>query len=209
MSCLELFVTIDSKEYRLGLEVLTMGALKKQILNVLKVDDEQENVLIKITDANACDIETDEQLQQAIKNSKFDFIAYVQQQRTNEEKRNTPETLDFKRHWDMGWIISNTEAVKIVEQMLSRNEKGLIAVIANEIEQQNSAKKKSNGMTSSFISCINNDAITKKQEYGDYWLYVMKQNLIIFDEMIIDGNVYAVECEIECKGNVTITTQLF
>ncbi|ETO33511.1 hypothetical protein RFI_03590 [Reticulomyxa filosa] len=74
--------------------------------------------------------------------------------------KNTPETLDFRKHWNRNWRKANVEAAKIVEEMIQKNEQGLVV-------------------------------------------------LIILNDIRIDGNVYVVNCELQCKQNANITTQLF
>ncbi|ETO18863.1 hypothetical protein RFI_18387 [Reticulomyxa filosa] len=114
-----------------------------------------------------------------------------------------PEILDFKYHWNKNWRQANAEAVKIVEHMIHANEQGLIIVACNASEW-----KHMDNNSSLFISLINKEEM-KKEIFGDYCLYVVKKELIIVDEVKIDGNVYAIDCEIQWKGNVNITAQLF
>ncbi|ETO12030.1 hypothetical protein RFI_25345 [Reticulomyxa filosa] len=105
---------------------------------------------------------------------------------------NAIETLDFKRHWDRYWRKANMEAAKVVEQMMKDNERGLILVF-------------NDGHLSSLL---NYKQIEKKQ-IGHYFLYVIKGNVITLDEVSVDGNAYVINCRLQCKRNVCITTQLF
>ncbi|ETO13713.1 hypothetical protein RFI_23655 [Reticulomyxa filosa] len=218
MSYSEVFIFVGINKYRLELVSLTLEALKKQLFEVTKDDNnnnEKENMSIKITDVNSCAIETDAHLQQAIQNSQFHFIAYFQQQSINElqlseltsaptpqhndksspkeMKEDTPETLDFKKHWNMDWIMSNVEAAIMVEKMKSQNKQGLIMVIANKMSD-----------------IMLNNEIADCKEFQDYRLYVIKQKVIkILSEIDINGNMYAIDCKIECQHNINISTQLF
>ncbi|ETO00737.1 hypothetical protein RFI_36702, partial [Reticulomyxa filosa] len=70
MSIFEVFVTIDAKEYQFKLISLTIDELKQQILDINK-DDQQENILVTITDMDGRQIEENNHLQQAIENSHF------------------------------------------------------------------------------------------------------------------------------------------
>ncbi|ETO35970.1 hypothetical protein RFI_01092, partial [Reticulomyxa filosa] len=45
--------------------------------------------------------------------------------------------------------------------------------------------------------------------FRDYWVYIIKSKLVVFNEINIDGNLYVINSEIQCKGKITITTQLF
>ncbi|ETO17226.1 hypothetical protein RFI_20102 [Reticulomyxa filosa] len=218
MSCSKVFISVGTNKYQLELVSLTLETLKKQLLEVTKDDNnsnEKEDISIKITDVNSCAIETDEHLQQAIQNSQFHFIGYFQQQSINElqlseltltsipqhndknslkeMKEDTPETLDFKKHWNMDWVKSNAKAAIMVEEMKNQNKQGLIMVITNKISDE-----------------ILNNEIANYKTFGDYRLYVIEQKVIkILNEININGNMYAIDCEIQCQHNINISTQLF
>ncbi|ETO02220.1 hypothetical protein RFI_35216 [Reticulomyxa filosa] len=117
--------------------------------------------------------------------------------------KDIPESLNFHRHHSLEWIKANVKAVKIVQEMIDNNEQGLI-VVTNDISHW---KTTTNCNEFSFHRLINNDI--QKLELRDYWVYIIKSRLIILEEITIDGNVYAIQCEIQCKENVNITTQLF
>ncbi|ETN98980.1 hypothetical protein RFI_38507 [Reticulomyxa filosa] len=60
-----------------------------------------------------------------------------------------------------------------------------------------------------FYTLINDNNIAKKQ-IEDYWIYLIKRKLIILDSgIIIDGNIYVVNCKIKLQENVQITNQTF
>ncbi|ETO27817.1 hypothetical protein RFI_09314, partial [Reticulomyxa filosa] len=107
--------------------------------------------------------------------------------------KNSIETLDFKKHWDNNWRKSNFEAAKKVEQMLVKNKQDLA-------EHKDSA--------SSLLKLLCQHK-TKKKRFGGYWMYVIKCKFVVLHEINIDGNVYVVNCKIQCEGSVNITTQLF
>ncbi|ETO26628.1 hypothetical protein RFI_10510 [Reticulomyxa filosa] len=98
---------------------------------------------------------------------------------------NNVAPLDFKTHWNRFWRRSNVEAAKLVEQMIRENEHGL------------GAKHK---LSPSFLRLINNDKTDKK---------FFENIQLVLEDVDIDGNVYAVKCEIQCKGHVNISIQLF
>ncbi|ETO36733.1 hypothetical protein RFI_00331, partial [Reticulomyxa filosa] len=106
------------------------------------------------------------------------------------------------RHCNRNWRRANVAAAKLVEQMLKQNKRGLIIAAKN-----NSECKTTDGQ-SSFIMAICDDNI-KKTQFGTYWMYAIMQPVVLLDKMDIDGNIYAVDCEIQCKGHVNVTTQLF
>ncbi|ETO36770.1 putative tetratricopeptide TPR2 protein [Reticulomyxa filosa] len=124
----------------------------------------------------------------------------------------TVETLDLKKHWNKNWRKANAEAAKIVMKMLTANEQGLIIVASNTKLWQMAIRKCSITMEDTLFSLrvlINNEK-TEKQQFEEYYLYVIKSKLVVLSEINIDGNAYAVNSEIQCKGkNVKITTQLF
>ncbi|ETO36574.1 hypothetical protein RFI_00490 [Reticulomyxa filosa] len=120
-------------------------------------------------------------------------------------------TLDFKKHWNDNWKRANAEAAKIIQQKLNKNKEGLIVVAKNVSEWPNKPNQnlnKNGDLLFSFISSVSSGK-TKTKQFGEYWLYVLKKKLVILEDMVIDGNVYAVNCEIQCQGKVNITTQLF
>ncbi|ETO24809.1 hypothetical protein RFI_12347 [Reticulomyxa filosa] len=99
------------------------------------------------------------------------------------------ETLDFKKHWNRDWKKSNAEAARRLKQMIKDNEQGLIIIA------KNSNLVRIDRDASSFIALINNSK-TEKKHLGNIRLN-------------IDGNVLSVNCELQCKENTNITTQLF
>ncbi|ETN97713.1 hypothetical protein RFI_39812, partial [Reticulomyxa filosa] len=108
-------------------------------------------------------------------------------------------------HWNKDWKKANLEAAKVVEQMFERVEQGMI-VVAKTISERQSNNNNDN--TSSFFMQIHDHKVEKKQ-FGEYWIHVIKGKTIILDNVNIDGNMYVVNCEIQCKTNVHITTQVF
>ncbi|ETO11728.1 hypothetical protein RFI_25648 [Reticulomyxa filosa] len=110
-----------------------------------------------------------------------------------------PPTLDLKKYCDKNWRKANVEAAKIAEEMINKKERGLIVIAYNSAEWANS----------SFVMSMNDDNGMNKQQFGEYWMYVIKCKLQILNEVNIAGNVYAIDNEIQCKGNVTIMSQLF
>ncbi|ETO33025.1 hypothetical protein RFI_04082 [Reticulomyxa filosa] len=120
-----------------------------------------------------------------------------------ERDNSVTETLDFKKYWNRKWRRCNAEATKIVRQMLDQHEQGLVMVVYGSFRWKNLKDK-----FAAFIALVNNDNVEQKQ-FEEYWLYVIKRKVIVLDAVNIDGNVYAVDCEIQCKGSVNIAIQLF
>ncbi|ETO16559.1 hypothetical protein RFI_20781 [Reticulomyxa filosa] len=120
-------------------------------------------------------------------------------------------TLDYKKHWNRDWKKANVEAVKMVEQMLQKNEQGVIVVIKNSVQLQNrtNTNKIANKDYSFSFNELMNSSQVEKRQFEKYWTYIIKSKLVILDNVIIDGNMYAIECEIQYKENVDITTQFF
>ncbi|ETO21507.1 hypothetical protein RFI_15696 [Reticulomyxa filosa] len=130
-----------------------------------------------------------------------------------EAKNMCLETLDFNRHWSADWIKSNIEAAKIVEKMMNQNEQGLVVVVV--VKDSSQWQKKTNSISiddkdhvSSFVELANKSTVEKKQ-IGDYCVFLIKSRLIILKDVNIDGNVYAIDCEIQSEENAQITTQIF
>ncbi|ETO29990.1 hypothetical protein RFI_07132 [Reticulomyxa filosa] len=95
MSSIEAFVTIDSNKYTLHLANLSFEELKEQIIEVDK-NNEQKNVLTKITDCDGHEIETDEQLQNIFDNfHSLHLYAYFQPTST-EKDAEQKETMPFQ-----------------------------------------------------------------------------------------------------------------
>ncbi|ETN97422.1 hypothetical protein RFI_40108, partial [Reticulomyxa filosa] len=108
--------------------------------------------------------------------------------------KNIPETLDFRKHWNRNWRKANVEAAKIVEEMTQNHEQGLVVVAFDTPEWKKT------------MTIVHN---VVKKEFKRYWVYAIKSKLIILNDIRIDGNVYVINCELQCKQNVNITTQLF
>ncbi|ETO03364.1 TPR repeat-containing protein, partial [Reticulomyxa filosa] len=114
------------------------------------------------------------------------------------KKENISKTLDFRKHWNKHWRRSNTEAAKTVEQMMHNKEKGLIIVALN---------KKVNDNLYSILALANDNKI-KKKKFEDYCMYVIKRDVVVL-KVAVDGNIYVVDCKLECDGLVNVTTQIF
>ncbi|ETO11922.1 hypothetical protein RFI_25455 [Reticulomyxa filosa] len=117
------------------------------------------------------------------------------------------EILDFRRHWDADWRAGNTEAAKRVEEALNNNEHKLIVVAYNSSEWKN-VKDEYYFSNFSFIKLVNDDNIIK-EEFDEYWLFEIRDKLIILDNICIDGSIYIVNCELQCKKNVDIKSNIF
>ncbi|ETO32311.1 hypothetical protein RFI_04806 [Reticulomyxa filosa] len=124
---------------------------------------------------------------------------------------NAIQTLDFYKHWTVEWITSNFGAAKIVGQMLKQNERGLIFVVKLEAQWQIETNADSITISDSKVpskQSLGNDKIEKIQ-FESYCVYVIKSKVVILNKVNIDGNVYAIDCELQCEKNVVITTQIF
>ncbi|ETO12733.1 hypothetical protein RFI_24643 [Reticulomyxa filosa] len=224
----KLTVTIGSKQYQLDLSSLTFETLKQQIIELSK-EDKQGSTLVKITDADGCDIETDENLQSVVTSDQKTVNAYFQPNESvlsdtdmkdsqlRMQSSDKVVALSLKEHCNRSWRKANVEASKMVQQMINKNEQGLIIVATNTLNWQkkktdpNSSKTSSNLSSSSFsfIELVNNNNKTNKKQFAEYYMYLIKSELIILEGITIDGNVYAIDCEMQCKENVNITSQLF
>ncbi|ETO32949.1 hypothetical protein RFI_04161 [Reticulomyxa filosa] len=132
----------------------------------------------------------------------------------NEEKKdemtdnNIINSLGFKKFWDSNWRKANVKACKMVEKMIKSNEKGLITVSKDTFEMQD----KDDNNLYLFTTLIKNDN-TEKKKVGEFWIYNIKSKLVILPNNInIDGNVYAVNCKLQCQHeneNIEIAFQQF
>ncbi|ETO27015.1 hypothetical protein RFI_10115 [Reticulomyxa filosa] len=119
------------------------------------------------------------------------------------KKDNIPQTLDLKTHWNKYWRRANVEAAKIMKKMMDGNEQGLIVVAYNTPEWKGARDN-----PFSFVTLMNKDNVIKKQ-FGSYWLYATKSELVILEDIYVDGNIYESNCKLVCKENVNITIQIF
>ncbi|ETO05499.1 hypothetical protein RFI_31899 [Reticulomyxa filosa] len=119
-------------------------------------------------------------------------------------KNNAVPTLDSRKHWNRNWRKANSEAAKIVEQMIKKKEQGLIVVTYTVSEWKNE-----NDSLSPFITFTDNDFKPEKKKFGEYFVYTIKRKIIVADKINFDGNIYIVDCEFQCKENINITTQSF
>ncbi|ETO31506.1 hypothetical protein RFI_05612 [Reticulomyxa filosa] len=172
--------------------------ITRQVIKILLPDQMLEKEIVQTISTTYSDIYLIPQLlKQQIQN------ACIKYEQSIFEKERPLDTLDFKKHWNTYWRKSNTEAAKIVEQMLRANEQGLIIVAYNTSKWKNK-----NDNLSSIASLLKNNKDDIK-EFKEYIMYIIIKKEIVLEEVNIDGNVYAVDCKIECKGHVNITTQLF
>ncbi|ETO28961.1 hypothetical protein RFI_08162 [Reticulomyxa filosa] len=160
----------------------------------------------------AIDFQSEERINESDASEKKDFkeISYKNSDSGYEQSetrtRGIPETLNFKRYWNRNWRKANAEAAKMVEQMLHNNDQGLIVIVYNTPEWK--GINDTSSLPSSFITLVNNNKSERKQ-FDKYWMYVIKSNSVILDNVNIDGNMYAINCEIQFNENVNITIQLF
>ncbi|ETO26414.1 hypothetical protein RFI_10725 [Reticulomyxa filosa] len=138
------------------------------------------------------------------------ILALAPQKRQTGLTALSQKALDFKKRWDSDWIKANVQAATMVEQMMKSDDHGLIVVAKNGLQLQNTIRPNvvQANTDVSFLTLVNNEKAEKKK-FGEYWLFVIKSNMIILDEVTIDGNVYAIDCETECQKGVNITTQFF
>ncbi|ETO36160.1 hypothetical protein RFI_00901 [Reticulomyxa filosa] len=196
-SFIEIFYQVMEKNMNKSLEFIT-----KQVINIVLFDQILEREMVQAVSIIYSDIYLIPRLsEQSIQSG--DSGEDTKYEQSIIEDGNVPETLDFKKHWNRNWRKSNTEAAKIVEIMLHDNEQGLIVIAYNTLKW-----KTRNDNLSSIAALVNNDKDDIK-EFGEYIMYVVKRKLIMLEEINIDGNIYAVDCEIHCKGHVNITTQIF
>ncbi|ETN98632.1 hypothetical protein RFI_38860, partial [Reticulomyxa filosa] len=185
-----------------------MKHLKEQVIQV--TPKKTDEVLLAIIDGDGCQIETDESVIQAFKKDPVYFTIQVQSEgiskvKENEqltrEKEEIPEPLDFKKHWNKFWRKCNAEASKKVEQMIQSNEQGLIVIAYNTLKWKN--RRDNLSSISNLVNSKENDI----KEFGVYCMYVIKRRVIILEDIHIDGNIYAIDCELQCKGSNTIINQ--
>ncbi|ETO15137.1 hypothetical protein RFI_22227, partial [Reticulomyxa filosa] len=86
MSTFNAFVTVGVKKYVLNLTSLTIESLKEQIVEVTK-NEQQGNVLVKVTTCDGRVIEEEQHLQQAVANHQMDFMAYFQSKSVLKEEK--------------------------------------------------------------------------------------------------------------------------
>ncbi|ETO26255.1 hypothetical protein RFI_10883 [Reticulomyxa filosa] len=116
-------------------------------------------------------------------------------------KSKSKKMSDAKRHWSIAWTTVNWTAAIKVEQMLRKHEQGLIVIANNTHEWKHLNVNKGSDSDCSFRKLINDKSVViKKKE--DYLIYVIIKKMIILDDVTINGNVYAVDCDIRCQGQI-------
>ncbi|ETO15512.1 hypothetical protein RFI_21850 [Reticulomyxa filosa] len=99
----------------------------------------------------------------------------------------TKKDVDFKKHWNRDWKDAHVEAARTVEEMIKQSEQGLIVVAKSTPEWTRSLESEKDKSKHGFGASMK-DTSTKKREFGDYWLHVMKCKQIEFNGESIDGN---------------------
>ncbi|ETO33500.1 hypothetical protein RFI_03601 [Reticulomyxa filosa] len=94
--------------------------------------------------------------------------------------------------------------------MIRRHETGLVVVGKNVNEWKTTIPllRREQDHNNVFNSLIGNKRVEKKQ-IGHYWIYVLKREILILDDVNIDGNIYVINCEIKCERKVRVSTQIF
>ncbi|ETO22057.1 hypothetical protein RFI_15146 [Reticulomyxa filosa] len=111
---------------------------------------------------------------------------------------------------DVSWNKANKKAHEMVNEMINNKQQGIV-VVATNIEQL--AKSNSNGQLSQknipFSMMIDSSQYMKKKLILEsYSISSFHSKIITFDNITIDGSVYAVDCIIDGFGNCHITQQL-
>ncbi|ETO18440.1 hypothetical protein RFI_18823 [Reticulomyxa filosa] len=213
MSLFKAYVNDGEKMHTIILPRLTMEHLKQQILQVTQSTHVNE-VLEAIIDRDGNHIETDESLVHAF-NEEIVYLTVQFKLRTEDisrvdeiklsitKKEDISDALDFKKHWGRYWRKANVQAAKTTEEMIHDNEKGLIIVAYNTLKWKNNDDN-----LLSIIKLMDNKKDDIK-EFGEYCMYVIRRKLIVLEQVNIHGNVYIIDCELQCRGEVNITTQIF
>ncbi|ETO33455.1 hypothetical protein RFI_03651 [Reticulomyxa filosa] len=228
MSSYKAYVNDEEKVHTILLHDLTMEHLKQQILQATQ-PKHAENVTMTIVDRSGSCIESDENVIQAFKNDAVNLTVQFQPgffslykislrkililnkvyPKLNKvrqpiiTKDNAPEALGFKKYWNIKWRKANAEAAKTVEEMLHSNKQGLIVVTYNTLKWKNR-----NDNHSSIIKLISNEE-DDIRDFGEYRMYIIRRKCIVLERVNIDGNVYVIDCKLECKEKVSITIQIF
>ncbi|ETO06126.1 hypothetical protein RFI_31270 [Reticulomyxa filosa] len=192
----------------------------------------------KIVDNNGQDITSNKQLRIAFKEkpvfffysfySKFCFYFHsIQYQLINkidndddekkclkEEKKDEVynivkyKSLDIELDKDHSWNKANKKAHEMVNEMINNKQQGII-VIATNIEQLAKPNYQLSQKNIPFSMMINSSQYMKKKLIiGSYSVSSFHSKKVIFDNIIIDGCVYAIDCIIDGFGNCHITQQL-
>ncbi|ETO10596.1 hypothetical protein RFI_26781 [Reticulomyxa filosa] len=184
--------------------------------------DKSLDLIIKQVIKNACDQSLEADVEQTIHITHFTniYLSPSILMNDNDDTKNATESmgnntldiLSLKRHWGSQWRKVSAEATKRVEQMRNKNEIGLVIVAKNTYEWKtmiNINSNKINDNSLPLFSMLINDNTIEKKLFGEYWLYVIKRKLIIFDEINIDGNIYVIDCEFQYKSNFKNLQQIF
>ncbi|ETO33389.1 hypothetical protein RFI_03718, partial [Reticulomyxa filosa] len=102
---------------------------------------------------------------------------------------------------DLLWNEANKKAHEMVNEMINNKQQGII-VVAKSNEQLSPR----NMPFSMMITSLKH--MKKISTFGQYSIYSFFSKKIIFDNITIDGCIYAIDCIIDAIGNCDITQQL-
>ncbi|ETO09930.1 hypothetical protein RFI_27447, partial [Reticulomyxa filosa] len=107
------------------------------------------------------------------------------------------------------WNKANEQAHKMVNEMINNKQQGIVVVATNIEQLIKSNDKLYQQQNIPFSMMINsNEYMKKKLIIGPYSVSSFYSKNITFDNIIIDGSVYVVDCIIDGFGNCHITQQL-
>ncbi|ETO21719.1 hypothetical protein RFI_15486 [Reticulomyxa filosa] len=178
---------IESQQYQHISPALTVEDLK-QVTEVSKHDEQGRDIDVKEESKKEID-----QSQASVQVS----------------KEGISEFLDFKKHWDSNWRRANLEAAKMVVEMLNNSETGLI-VVSNitQYRQDKDANVECSNENPYSLRGLIISGKSKNLQFGTFWTFMIKSKFVILEDVYIDGNVYAIDCELQCKENSAIAVQL-
>ncbi|ETO33050.1 hypothetical protein RFI_04057 [Reticulomyxa filosa] len=97
-------------------------------------------------------------------------------------------------------VMCNTDYIKYEQSTIFKKNIPEILYIKDEYNLMEEYRIYANVQAAEFIKLF---------PYNHWPVYLIPSKLIILHDINIDGNVYAINCELQCKENVNITAQLF
>ncbi|ETO12887.1 hypothetical protein RFI_24490 [Reticulomyxa filosa] len=207
-------ICIENKIYEVGFASLSLKNLEDKVKELVGNRTEPKNLpLFKITNINGQNIDNDQKLQIAfdITNPVRLFIHFIDKNNDEEMKSFGDKEQDVKNielEQDKPWNEANKTAMTIVDQMTAKKQKGIVIVSTN-LDQFAKPNNKLFFQDVPFTMMINsNQYMKKKKVIPPYTIYSFHSKNIIFDNITINGCVYAVDCIIDGTDDCHITQYL-
>ncbi|ETO09041.1 hypothetical protein RFI_28345 [Reticulomyxa filosa] len=224
------FIYLEKEMHKVTLAFLRLKRLKEKVTVIIGTTNSKARDCIpfKIADNNGQYITSNRELRIAFKTKPVLFFIhfthsfhinkkdnddekkYPKNEKKENEFRNIVEykNLDTEIDKDALWNKANKKAHKMVNEMINNKQQGIV-VVATNIDQLAKSNYQLPQHDVPFSLMINsNQYMKKKLIFGSYSVSSFHSKIVVFDNITIDGCIYAVDCIIDGFGNCHITQQL-